>query len=107
MDPRFPRYPVSYSEHIQIWHGTPSNPYPMNFVQAPSYDHQKLIQYQGDTFLQGLSTIKGPMMYPVSGLRGFPTRDRVNKNSPVNFSRDPIRYPLDPYNASFYRLLQK
>ena len=92
MDPRFPRYPVSYTDQIQIWHGTPSNPYPMNFVQAPSYSNQKLVNYQGQTYLQGLSTIKGPIMYPINGLRGFPTRDKIS-----------TYYPLDPFNTSYLR----
>uniref|UniRef100_A0A6C0LTH5 Uncharacterized protein n=1 Tax=viral metagenome TaxID=1070528 RepID=A0A6C0LTH5_9ZZZZ len=85
MDPRFPRYPVKYPEFVQIWEGTPVTPYPMNFVQAPSFANQVLVNYKGFPMLQGLSTVIGPVMFPV---------------------KNPITYPrshstLDVYNRNF------
>ena len=74
-----PNYPIPYPSHVQKWRAGLYNPYPMNFVQAPSYDHQVIIQYRGEPYLQGLSTVKGPIMYPIAGLHGFPTRDRIER----------------------------
>jgi hypothetical protein len=69
MNRRYPNYsqvnPVRYPESVQIWHSTPSNPWPMNFVQAPSFSNQVLVSYKGQPNLQGLSTVKGPIMFPV------------------------------------------
>lgn len=39
--------------------------YPMNFMQAPSYEHQILVNYDNRPMLQGLSTVRGPFMFPV------------------------------------------
>jgi len=65
MDPRFPRYPVRYPQYIQIWQGTPNNPYPMTFMDAPAFDKQLIVNYQGRPNLQGLDIVRGPMMFPV------------------------------------------
>jgi hypothetical protein len=72
--------PIPYPNECQIWRSTPNYPYPMNFMQAPSFDHQKLVRYRGDSYLQGLSTIRGPFMFPTSDMRGYPTRDRLPPN---------------------------
>lgn len=56
--------PQPYDPLYQRWFPTTTNPYPMNFVQAPSATHQLLINYKNDTFLQGLHPVKGPFMYP-------------------------------------------
>ena len=40
-------------------------PYPMNFVQAPSYYDQDLVMYRSNPYLQGLSIYYGPVMYPI------------------------------------------
>lgn len=45
------------------------NPYlkPMpTFMQAPSFQHQNLVNYNGRPNLQGLSSTMGPMMFPVN-----------------------------------------
>jgi hypothetical protein len=47
----------------QCWFPTPEYPYPMNFVQYPSRDHQLAVRYHGKDMLQGLSIIHGPLMY--------------------------------------------
>jgi len=60
------QYPERYPEIDQLWYSTPLTPYPMNFVQAPSAYNQVLVQYQGQPMLQGLSTVRGPFMYPVN-----------------------------------------
>lgn len=85
MDPGFQECPVRYPEYIQVWRGTPQYPYPMNFVQAPSFGHQVLVNYQGQPMLQGLSIFRGPFMFPV---------------------QNPIAYPrshstLDPFQRQF------
>jgi hypothetical protein len=85
MNQDYPTYPVRYPDNVQVWFSTPQNPYPMNFMQAPSYGHQVLVNYQGQSMLQGLSTIRGPFMFPV---------------------RNQIAYPIthsipDPYQQSF------
>jgi len=56
--------PVRYQEPFQRWMPTTANPYPMNFVQAPSLSNQVLVRYQNQPFTQGLSTILGPQMFP-------------------------------------------
>lgn len=84
-----PRYPMPYPSHVQKWAPQGGYPYPMNFVQAPSYDHQVLIKYRDEPHLQGLSTVLGPVMFPLSGLRGFPTRDRIEQ-------------PVNPYPFYYY-----
>lgn len=71
-DPRFPRYPVRYPQNIQIWQPTPQYPYPMNFVQAPSFSNQILIDYQGQPMLQGLSMVRGPVMFPIRNQIAYP-----------------------------------
>lgn len=88
MDRRFPSYPVRYPEYAQIWKGTPQNPYPMNFMQAPSFGNQVLVNFQGRPALQGLSTIRGPFMFPVQSPIVYPMSHSV----------------LDPYQRSFLGL---
>lgn len=58
------------------------NQYPMNFVQAPSVNHQIVVYYKGSPHLQGLSTNKGPVMYPypkthLSGPITYPTTHSI------------------------------
>lgn len=57
--------PVAFPSQLQSWQPTDYNPYPMNFMQAPSYNHQRLVQFQGQPMLQGLSTVRGPFSFPV------------------------------------------
>ena len=54
--------PMSYP--TQHWIPTTKNPYPMNFMQAPSPNHQVMVNYNGRPYSQGLSTNTGPIMYP-------------------------------------------
>lgn len=56
-------YPTRYPDRLQVYKS--NAPYPMNFTQAPSFSHQILVDYGGRAALQGLSTIKGPVMFPV------------------------------------------
>lgn len=81
----FPKYPVRYPDFAQQFQGTIGNPYPMNFMQAPSFGHQVLVSYGGRPMLQGLSCVRGPFMFPV---------------------RSPVVYPLthsvlSPYQRGF------
>lgn len=56
--------PIPYASAYQQWVPTLQYPYPMNFVQAPSPSHQILVHYNGKPNLQGLSIVKGPVMFP-------------------------------------------
>lgn len=85
-------YPIHY----------PKMPYPMNFVQAPSFDHQILISYGEPPCrrygLQGLSTNLGPVM--------FPTRNNTCVNTsaytyPLNSST------LDPFMRQYIADVRK
>jgi len=60
---RISQYPTRYPDRFQLYKS--SAPYPMNFMQAPSFENQILIDYGGQPMLQGLSTIRGPFMFPV------------------------------------------
>lgn len=62
-------------EHPNRWMPSLEHPYPMTFNQAPSARHQVLVNYQGKNYLQGLSPVKGPYMYPV--------KERCNRG-PIN-----------------------
>lgn len=79
-------YPYRYPPSMQSYVSSPNYPYPMNFTQAPSFDHQVLVNYDGRPMLQGLNINSGPFMFPL---------------------RQPqIAYPLthsipDPYQQSF------
>lgn len=50
----------------RLWHPSYQHPYPMNFVDAPSPEHQIYVYYQGRPMLQGLSRTSGPIMYPLT-----------------------------------------
>lgn len=76
--------PVLTAEPRQRWIPTTSNPYPMNFVQAPSADHQIIVSYGGESFLQGLHPVKGPQMFPINNRR---------RSEPIYSSRSAIVYP--------------
>lgn len=58
--------PKKYPDIEQKWKPNSKQPYPMNFVQAPSSTNQVLVYYNGKPCLQGLSTNKGPIMYPTT-----------------------------------------
>ena len=57
--------PIPYPDHMQRWMPTTQQPYPMNFVQAPSPSNQTLVYLNGRPYLQGLSQSSGPIMFPV------------------------------------------
>ena len=56
--------PQQMSQQMPQWRPTANNPYPMNFMQAPSPQHQLAANYGGRPQLQGLSVNQGPQMYP-------------------------------------------
>ena len=56
--------PERYPNDLQRWMPSTYQPYPMNFSQAPSAQHQVSVSYQDQPFLQGLSPNTGPYMYP-------------------------------------------
>ena len=69
------QFPSRYSPAFQVYQS--SSPYPMNFMQAPSYSNQILIDYAGQPALQGLSTVRGPFMYPVRAQIAYPLTHSV------------------------------
>lgn len=90
--------PVRLPEYDQEWHATPSNPYPMNFMDAPSPSHQINVIYNGQPMLQGLDIVRGPMMFPVKRCQWYP--------------RGPIMYPTThsipgPYLQTYIALAGK
>ncbi len=89
-------YPYSYPSHVQKWQPTAQNPYPMNFVQAPSPDHQLLVSYQGQNYLQGLSTVRGPFMFPIRNQCPSP---------PSVFAYPPERSVLTEYNLAYLQAM--
>lgn len=104
MDLRYGKYgktkldiPVRYPQQIQLYRGTPQNPYPMNFMQAPSFDHQVLVDYRGQAMLQGLSTVRGPFMFPVRN----PYGNRCNFPPPDYYN------VLDPFQMSYVNLVDR
>lgn len=70
-------YPRPYPPTAQIYQPTARNPYPMNFMQAPSYGHQVLVNYRNQPMLQGLSTIRGPFMFPARTEFIYPNESRL------------------------------
>lgn len=54
-------YPVPFT--YQQWHPTSTQPYPMTFMQAPNPNYQLAVNYRGQDYLQGLSTIRGPFAF--------------------------------------------
>jgi hypothetical protein len=83
-----------YSDEFQLYDAYA--PYPMTFMQAPAFDRQILVDYGGQTALQGLSTIRGPFMFPVRNQIMYPRTHSI----PDQFQRTFINlvggYPSDP-----------
>ncbi len=70
-------FPHRYPETAQLYKPTASNPYPMTFMQAPSYGHQILVNYRDQPALQGLSVNRGPFMFPVRTEFIYPIETRL------------------------------
>lgn len=94
-------YPVRYSESLQLYKS--SAPYPMTFMQAPAFDRQILVNFGGQSALQGLSTIRGPFMFPVRTEIIYPRTQIMYPRThsiPDHFQRTFINlaggYPSDP-----------
>lgn len=96
--------PVRYSDRFQLYNDTPAYPYPMNFMQAPSPHHQVLVNYRGQTLLQGLSPVRGPFSFPVrEPVISYPNQIEyvnIQENAPLSMSAYNV---LDPYQRSFLR----
>lgn len=93
-------------EPRQRWMPTKQQPYPMTFSQAPSPCHQIYVTYDGKQFLQGLSPVKGPYLYPIKRDLG---REPVNSYERKHCA---IVYPTThsipgPYLRSFINLPSK
>lgn len=82
-----PVYPAP--ANLQRWMPTTQNPYPMNFVQAPSPTNQTLVYYNGKPHLQGLSTSSGPIMFPSREPNNHPNNGWERKHQ----SNSKIAYP--------------
>lgn len=92
-------YPISYPQHVQKWNPTSQNPYPMNFVQAPSSEHQIMVTFNGQPYLQGLSTVRGPFMFPIRNQCPVPTNNV--------FAYPPERSVLTEHNLAYVNLVGK
>lgn len=80
---------MSYNcKFLKYWSPTTQHPYPMNFVQAPSKTNQLLIYYNGKPQLQGLSTVKGPFMYPVKD-----NNSKLSSNINKGHKNSAVQYP--------------
>ncbi|ANB50386.1 hypothetical protein [Powai lake megavirus] len=95
----------------QKWKPSKLYPYPNNFTQAPSREHQIMVYYNGKPQLQTLSPNTGPMMFPerevnVNPINGW---ERKHTTYPKNSH---IMYPTThsipgPYLQSYINLPQK
>jgi hypothetical protein len=86
-------YPRRYSDAYQLYKN--NAPYPMNFMQAPSFENQILVNYGGQPALQGLSTVRGPFMFPVRQEIIYP----VTQYRPTAY---PVTHSLpDPYQQQY------
>lgn len=87
--------PHRYPEPAQRWMPTREHPYPMNFVQAPSPKHQVLVTYNGQPYLQGLHTTRGPQMFPYPNVQcnECPANGWERKHSVYPRSSSAIAYP--------------
>lgn len=100
------QHPVRYPENLQQWVPRQSNPYPMNFVQAPSPSNQVIVYYNGKPYTQGLSTVKGPVMYPFTEYNADPTNAWERKHTIYPKQNSAIVYPTThsipgPYLQSY------
>ena len=99
-------HPQLQPPYTQRWMPTKEHPYPMNFVQAPSAQHQILVTQGGRPMYQGLSIVKGPVSYPAKVLhnRG-PVNSYERKHSAIVY---PTTHSIPgPYLQSFIRLPNK
>ena len=94
------------SPYYQRWMPSTNSPYPMNFSQARSPQHQILITHKGSPMLHGLSTSSGPYMYP--------TRVQYNRGPINSYERkhSAIVYPTThsvpgPFLQSYINLPNK
>ena len=100
-------FPTAYPDYLQKYHPTQQNPYPMNFVQAPSFDHQILVNYNGQPMLQSLSVNGGPQLCPVRNINGG-LFSRNSNRSLQNINQSQVAYPLshsvlDPCDRSYLK----
>ena len=109
--------PKSYPEEslwnpAQRWMPSLQHPYPMNFVQVPSPAHQVMVYYNGKPQLQGLSTAKGPVMYPSREVNCNPKNGHERKHTICPTRNNAIMYPTThsvpgPYLQSYIALPNK
>ena len=110
MDSNYATYPDSvghcYSNPellpAQRWIPSSARPYPMNFVQAQSSQHQIRVVYRDHVLDQGLSINQGPVMYPV---RQSHNRGPVNGYERKNCIMYPTTHSIPgPYLQSYINL---
>jgi len=104
--------PVLFSLPAQKWIPTQKHPYPMNFVQAPSPKHQINVFYNGKPQLQGLSTVTGPIMYPLREVCANPKNGWERKHTIYPKQNSAIVYPTThsipgPFLQSYIALPNK
>ena len=83
-----------YSPGFQLYRDYAA--YPMTFMQAPAFDGQILISYEGQTALRGLPGAQEPFMFPVRNQIMYPRTHSI----PDQFQRTYINlvggYPANP-----------
>lgn len=86
----------------------------MNFMDAPSPTHQINVIYNGRPMLQGLDTVRGPMLFPNNRLSENRCANRYpSSRYPYGFGGlPPLVYPIthsypSPYQQSFIMLAGK
>jgi hypothetical protein len=104
--------PLLYPDPTQRWMPSLQHPFPMNFVQAPSASHQVLVYYNGKPQLQGLSTNKGPVMFPLREVNCHPKNSWERKHTICPFKNNAIVYPTThsvpgPFLQSYIALPNK
>ena len=100
------QYPHLLPPYAQRWMPTKEHPYPMNFVQAPSAQHQIIINQNGRPMYQGLSINKGPVSYPIKvPCNRGPVNTYERKHSAIVY---PTTHSIPgPYLQSYIRLPNK
>jgi hypothetical protein len=89
--------PYRYPQRMQRFRPSSVTPYPSAFMDAPSFTHQILVNFNGQPMLQGLDVVQGPLMFPVRETR------EMRQSNGCNIGIPPLCYYNipDPYQRQF------
>nr|URM62401.1 hypothetical protein [Mimivirus sp.] len=87
----------------QKWKPTKLYPYPNNFTQAPSREHQIMVYYNGKPQLQTLSPNTGPIMFPereinANPINGWERKHTIYPKNLILCIQQPIPYQVHIFN---------